>query len=257
MTRNLSDIGYETYLLEYHPGTYGDFVSGLISYSIENFVDTYDFTMNDRYWTQDVGVDLIRNRYELSLRGNGYEFVENFSEHLLAHKIWILESSLLHERKYGNKILFNCHPCLVDDSYRTIKNNFTTTSTKFLLLEDNFDIMLKSTLNEYYTNSESKEGINNDIILSRFENRLISLRNAKRSIPKSKVLYIKDIDYITPDDISVYGNVNEKKFNEYFNEYKELKLNNLNDMYKKSVIEIQNNHGKLWYNLSKAYKNVR
>ena len=65
--------------------------------------------MNDRYWTQDVGVDLIRNRYELSLRGNGYEFVENFSEHLLAHKIWILESSLLYERKYGNKILFNCH----------------------------------------------------------------------------------------------------------------------------------------------------
>ena len=100
-------------------------------------------------------------------------------------------------------------PCLVDDSYRTIKNNFTTTSTKFLLLEDDFDIMLKSTLNEYYTNSESK-GINNDIILSRFENRLLSLRNAKHSIPKSKVLYIKDIDYITPDDISIYGNVNEK-----------------------------------------------
>ena len=69
MTCNLSDIGYETHLLEYYPGTYGDFVSGLITYSIEEFVDTYELdNKRDRYWTYAGEASLLRNRYELSKR---------------------------------------------------------------------------------------------------------------------------------------------------------------------------------------------
>ena len=54
---------YQTYLLEYFPGSFGDFLAGLISYSIEEYYDCHSSeNMNKRYW----------NRYD-NITGPGTE----------------------------------------------------------------------------------------------------------------------------------------------------------------------------------------
>lgn len=257
MTRNLSDIGYETHLLEYYPGTYGDFVSGLITYSIEEFVDTYELdNKRDRYWTYAGEASLLRNRYELSLRGNGYEFVETFSEHLLAHNLWIMYPKLVWHPQPNTKILFNCHPSIIDKKFRTTTNSFTNTKTKFLLLEDNFDIMLKSTINEYYSSIDDKSDLNKDVFFERFRDRLIVLRNAKNNISDDNILYVRDIDDISPEHISSYGNVNEELFYEYKNEYVSKKLNKLNHIFNEQQ-QIVKSKKDLYKKLLDVYKNVK
>ena len=147
----------ETHLLEYYAGTYGDYVAGIISYSIEDFYDNYShMSDSDRYWEVDNAL-VRRNRYALGLRGNGYEHVESYTDFMLSHKIW-LEFQPHYNKMQPKKVLFNTHPRLIlgteysnPNIYRTITNSFKSTKTKFISIPLDFDAIFKVACNEYYT----------------------------------------------------------------------------------------------------------
>ena len=55
----------ETPLLEYYAGTYGDYVCGIISYSIDGYYDDYVYLEDEgRYWKVEHSL-VNRNRYSL------------------------------------------------------------------------------------------------------------------------------------------------------------------------------------------------
>ena len=77
-------LPYTTHLLEYNPGFFGDFVCGSITYSIDNYFDPNK--NQERYWSQSDN-HVPRNRYNMSLRGNGYEHIPLYNEIVLAHDV--------------------------------------------------------------------------------------------------------------------------------------------------------------------------
>lgn len=224
------ELKQDSYLIEYLPGTYGDFVSGIISYSIEEFYEHYSETgldWNDRYWNEHNSI-LQRNRYPLSLRGSGYEHVENFTEFMLAHHLYTCIPKSLDTKK--TKILFNCHPRLGDGEFRVLDNKLYKTEFKFLLPKITFDIVFQCAVNDYLSGFDHlKDDKNNSKLelYQRFKYKLFKLEQAKKRIPEKNILHIEDIRDITPEHISFYGLVNEKKFKNYKDDYLQRKIDML------------------------------
>lgn len=218
----IRELPQQTYLLEYLPGTYGDFISGLISYSIEEFYDHVGdngLDWNDRYWHEQ-DAKLARNRYPLSLRGGGYEHVENFTEFLLSHHCYTDLPSALKTDK--TKMLFNTHPRIYDGAFRTIENKFEKTKCKFIIPDMSFDGACSIATNDYLSGFDhiiDKE--NNSIreLFQRFISKLQRLDEAIENIPETQLLRITKPEDITPDIISSYGTVNAEKFDEYKLDY--------------------------------------
>ena len=240
----------ETHLLEYYAGTYGDYVAGIISYSIEDFYDNYKFEPDGhRYWEADSAL-VRRNRYALSLRGGGYEHVEKYSDFMLSEKIWGDFQPHYDEMK-PKKVLFNTHPRLVlgtdytkAEIYRTITNRFEHTKTKFLTVPLEFDAIFKVSCNEYYTSRIHT--IDTDDSLKSFFGIFCSnvdkQKGALKCIPKEKQLVINDIDKLSAKDIISYGDVNREKFEEYKSNYNTEKMDLLNWYTKRLYEKTKNKH---------------
>ena len=226
----------ETHLLEYYAGTYGDYVAGIISYAIEDFYDNYSHMPDsDRYWEVDNSL-VRRNRYALGLRGNGYEHVENYTDFMLAHKIW-LEFQPHFSKSSPNKILFNTHPRLVlgtkydnPEIYRTITNNLKNTKTKFISIPLDFDAIFKVACNEYYTSRMHKLDTDTDLtaFFGIFNSQVDKQKGALKCIPKEQLFVIEDIDKLSAKDLVSYGDVNREKFEEYKSNYNTEKMDLLN-----------------------------
>jgi len=233
-----SELDFDSHMIEYFPGTYGDFVCAIISYSIDEFFDPVDpaWTRENAYWRSSENTIMLRNKYPLSCRGNGYEHVEKYTELMLGHKIFLDYPDLLIKNHNYKKIMFNTHMRLNNNNAteldsRTLNNNFTKTRVKALTIDMDFDSILMSVCNEYFTSTERSIS-NPDIkkIGVMFSNRVKTLKWTERHIPEEKKLKIGNILEFNPSVIQQYGNVNEQKFNEYFKEYSEKKLELLQNL---------------------------
>jgi|SaaInl0LU_22_DNA_1037365.scaffolds.fasta_scaffold14331_4 hypothetical protein len=218
---------YDTHLLEYMPGTYGDYICGIISHAVDEFIDPTESVFGDqkKYWNANSSI-VSRNKYPLSLRGGGYEHVENYTELMLAHHVFIHYDTILNDTDYlGKSIMFNTHTYMPDSTkYRTISNKFTHTKSKCLTLDDNFDTMFMSACNEYFTSHSSYININWDVFCEMFVNRVVQIRTINNIIPKDKLFNIGDITKFNEDTISCYGTVDSEKFEAYAKEYNDRKF---------------------------------
>jgi|GEM_PF-1937192 hypothetical protein len=228
-------LNQQTHLLEYFAGTYGDYLSGIISYSVKGYYDNYaTMDEHDRYWETDKAI-VRRNRYALGLRGNGYEHVENYTDYMLSHKIW-LDFQPHFDSLSPTKVLFNTHPRLILDSpydnpeiYRTITNKFNSTHTKFLSISLDFNSMFKVACNEYYTSRMHEE--DDDALRAFygvFKAQVDKQKGALICIPKDKLFVVNDIDNLSPKDISIYGDVDRERFIHYQDLYNLHKMDLLN-----------------------------
>ena len=225
----------ETHLLEYYAGTYGDYVCGIISYSIDGYYDDYvDLEDDRRYWKVEHSL-VKRNRYSLGLRGNGYEHVENYTDFMLAHKIW-LEFQPHFDNVSPTKVLFNTHPRLYNSDYndpliyRTITNKFKNTKTKIISIPLEFDAIFKVACNEYYTSRMHKIDTKTDLkaFYGIFKAHVDKQKGILNLIPKEQRFVISDIDKLSPKDIVSYGDVNREKFEYYQKLYNDKKMDILN-----------------------------
>ena len=240
-----SQLEQETHLLEYYAGTYGDYVSGIISYSIEDFYDNYAYMPDgDRYWEANNSL-VRRNRYALSLRGGGYEHVENYTDFMLSHKIW-LEFQPHYDKMQPKKVLFNTHPTFGHGDnptiYRTITNKFKNTKTKFLAIPLEFDAIFKVACNEYYTSRIHDSDTDLETFFGVFSSQVSKQKGALECIPKEKLFVIEDIDKLSAKDIVLYGDVNREKFEEYKSNYNIEKMDLLNWYTKKLYKETKTNN---------------
>tara|TARA_B100001057_G_scaffold456251_1_gene503481 strand:- start:344 stop:1138 length:795 start_codon:yes stop_codon:yes gene_type:complete len=220
----------KTYLLEYFAGTYGDYISGLISYSVKGFYDDYDLKDQWRYWSVDYAL-VKRNRYSLSLRGGGYEYVEKYNEFMLSRMIEEFRPHF--DEKNPIKVLFNTHPKLIHDSkdseenYRTLVNDFTKTETIFLSVPLEFETIFKVACNEYYT---SKMHTKNDMeeFVELFKLHADKQAFAQKIIPANKCFMLHDVDKIEPKDLVQFGDVDRERFLYYQDMYNIEKMELLN-----------------------------
>ena len=240
----------ETHLLEYYAGTYGDYVAGIISYSIEDFYDNYShMSDSDRYWEVDNAL-VRRNRYALGLRGNGYEHVESYTDFMLSHKIW-LEFQPHYDKMQPKKVLFNTHPRLIlgtkydnPEIYRTITNSFKSTKTKFISIPLDFDAIFKVACNEYYTSRIHKLDTDTDLkaFFGIFNSQVDKQKGALKCIPKEQLFVIEDIDKLSAKDLVCYGDVDREKFEEYKSNYNTEKMDLLNWYTKRLYQKTKANH---------------
>lgn len=233
-------------MIEYFPGTFGDFICSSICYSINDFFDPMsgEYTDQDRWWVANNHATMKRNKYPLSCRGGGYEHVEKYTELMLEHMIF-LDYPKFNDIVKDTKIMFNTHmklnnsdSILIEDS-RTLTNSFSSTDIKFLTLETSFDNILMCTCNEYYTSlgdSMSKTNWETFFKMFAFLVKCSKWRDANVEIEKR--LTINNILDVKPEDISYYGMVNEEKFFKYYNEFKNVKLDLLHVISNKRKREI-------------------
>lgn len=256
-----SELDCETHMIEYLPGTYGDFVCAIISYSVDDFFDPCNpnWTEESKYWRVRENTPLLRNKYPLSCRGSGYEHVENYTELMISHKMVLDYPDFFKVKHNYKKVMFNTHPRMMSNyntNSRTVHNKFTKTNVKVLTIDTDFDNILMASCNEYYTSTT------NDIndtdfnhILNKFRHTIKTQLWFKNNIHKEKILHIGDIMKFTSDKISCYGNVNEDRFDEYFKEYysKKLKLlNRLTRQCKRTILETEH----LKHKFESEYNNV-
>jgi len=227
----INELSQETYLLEYFAGTYGDYISGLISYSVKGFYDDYELKDQWRYWSVDYAL-VKRNRYSLSLRGGGYEFVEKYNELMLSRMIEDFRPHF--DEMKPTKVLFNTHPRLVHNSqpdskehYRTLVNDFTKTKTIFLAVPLEFESIFKVACNEYYTSKMHTEN-NMEEFLQLFKLHADKQALAIKIIPDEKRFMLHDVDDISPKDIVQFGDVNRERFLYYQDMYNIQKMDLLN-----------------------------
>lgn len=220
----------KTYMLEYLPGTYGDFICGLISYSIDEFYDHHDevgLDWKERYWKVEAA-ELQRNRYVMSLRGSGYEHVEYYTDFMLSHHVFLRFPNVYKSEK--TKIMFNTHHSVVDFSFRTTKNKLTDTDCKFIVPKMSFYNIFQCVANEYFSSfapTIDKENGNWVELFERFIHKLTLLDRIEEEIPSEKKFRIDNIRDISPEDIEYYGKVDVKKFEEYKQDYCNRKLDML------------------------------
>lgn len=250
-------LDFETHMLEYFPGTYGDSISGIVSYSVDGFYDPDcdDYAFDDSksrpgdYWNANDAI-VKRNRYLLSCRGNGYEHVETYTEVMLGHKVFLdfpilLSDELKQLGRHPTKLMFNTHmkyeyaPVLFKEQCRTLHNNFTHTQTLHLTMPMDYDILFLSACNEYYTSQSHRlDDTNWKVLYQIFRNRIRNFHWVNKHVPEDNLLNIGNIINL---DISVaerYGTVNEEKFNAYTKQYSEEKLILLQHIARKRMKEI-------------------
>ena len=225
-------ISQNKHLLEYIPGTYGDIVSNLIACTVDGFFNPN--IDNDEYWNHNNSL-ISRNKYILSLRGNGYEHIEHYTDLVMDHFIDCLGEKYqqpLESDKFTD-VLFNTHPKLlmarhhkIKSITRTLSSTANLISNRYLTLETNFDTILMSAANVYLTTYDTHPTTvkDNQKFYMYFYNTLKYNTWAKKSLPADNLLNIDCISKITPEHISVYGNVNENKFEEMLDSYKKEKL---------------------------------
>lgn len=238
----------ETHLLEYYAGTYGDYVCGIISYSIDGYYDDYVYSEDERrYWKVEHSL-VKRNRYSLGLRGNGYEHVENYTDFMLAHKIW-LEFQPHYDTMKPKKVLFNTHPRIgfADDNpiiYRTITNKFKNTKTKIISIPLEFDAIFKVACNEYYTSRIHNLDTDTDLkaFFDIFNSQVDKQKGIIKCIPEEQRFVISDIDKLSPKDIISYGDVNRERFEYYQKLYNDKKMDVLNWHTKRLYEKTKANH---------------
>lgn len=248
---------YDTYVIEYFPGTYGDFISSLITYSIGDFY--YPEKELNEYITVNKAV-LYNKSFFLQLRGAGYDFVENFTEFMLAQTVFSQQPEILNNPdNYGKKLLFNTHNRLAPKLYgkehiRTYYNQFDKTQIKYLMLDMSFDSIFLSACNEYYTCVSHKPSETEwDMLFACFYLRVQNMKFVSDLLPSEKLLNVNDINNLDIDCFSYYGSINEQRFDEYYNTYKDNKLNFLNRLVYKRLSEIKE-HDTLYNKFKTAYE---
>ena len=256
-----NELDCETHMIEYLPGTYGDFVCAIISYSVDDFFDPCDpnWTEENRYWRVRENTPVSRNKYPLSCRGSGYEHVEKYTELMISHKMFLDYPDFFKKNHNYKKVMFNTHPRMLNDlgtHSRTVHNAFTNTQIKVLTIDTDFDSILMASCNEYYT-STTDSIVDTDFnhILHKFKHTLQNQLWFKNNIPEEHILDIGDIMKLTSDKISCYGNVNQDRFNEYFKEYYSAKLKllyRLTKQCKRDILETEN----LKHKFESEYNNV-
>lgn len=225
-------IPQKAYLLEYLPGTYGDYIAGIISYSIDEFYDHHGdvgLPWEERYWVAN-GATIARNRYPLSLRGAGYEHVEHYTDLMLSHHVHLMFPDIFESEK--TKAIFNCHPRLRDQAFRTleINTNLLDAETKFLYIDPTFDNIFQCSVNEYFTGIDhitDRKNNNKQELFFGFLNKLKIHDRAKEEIPDNQLLKIGNLRDLSPEHIECYGEVNAEKFEEYKDYYCKQKLDML------------------------------
>lgn len=233
----------KTHQLEYISGTYGDFVCGIISYAIDGFYDhtsAVGLDWRTRYWN-DSDSALERNRYVMSLRGSGYEHVENYTDYMLSHHVFLRFQNVFEDE--STDILFNTHPTVLPhlklhERLRTLNNGYTDTDCKFLMIDMSFESVFQSACNEYLSSFahtvDEKTGTKKELF-ERFFNRLIMFDTVNEYIPKEQIFDIGNPRTMRPETLEPYGKVtDEHKFNYYHSDYCHRKLDMLE--YKSKVI---------------------
>lgn len=256
------ELPYETHILEYLPGTYGDFVCAIISYSTDGFFDPGNerWTRNEKYWKVNETA-MLRNRYPLSCRGGGYEHVERYTEYMLSHRMYLDYPSFFTKEHAYKKILFNTHFKLSREfsefNCRTLFNDFTKTKSKALTIATDFDSIFMAANNEYYTSvgDDSSDKVDWKHLLEKLQNILKYTIWMNKNIPSENRLVVKDILKFNPNDISSYGNIDIKKFNEYFDEYYKKKLSILSAVTRRNL-RIMKNNKELCDMFEKGYQDV-
>lgn len=228
------ELDYNTHMLEYMPGTYGDFVCSIISYSIEDFFDPCDpfYTDEEEYWKISDKTVMLRKKYPLSCRGGGYEHIEKYTELMLGHKIFLDYPALLtNDVKVADNIMFNTHMKLENtgsfnsEYCRTLTNSFYKTKIKCLTIDTSFDSILMSACNEHYTSSEEAiKKPNWKRLYGKFSHRLGAIKWIEENVPEEKIFPLGNIVDFNPEVISCYGKVDEEKFNHHLDAYKEQKV---------------------------------
>ena len=238
-------LPYTTHLLEYNPGFFGDFVCGSITYSIDNYFDPNK--NQERYWSQSDN-HVPRNRYNMSLHGNGYEHIPLYNEIVLAHDVYMNYYELVDENDtnyYGDTLLFNTHPRLCEDmdveNCRTLTNSLDKMNTKILVIADDFDTVFFSACNVTLSShiGGNIEELAVGRLLREFRNSVKYLKFAKEFVPENKTLDIGDIHEYNVDTISCYGSVNKDKFDEYYNSFVSTKLNMLDHIVKRVKLKLK------------------
>lgn len=231
---------YQTYLLEYLPGSFGDFLSGLISHSIEEYYDSHE-NIAERYWhrydtivSPDVQKpDLVlKYGYTLSLKGEGWEHVPKYNDFILSHFCHNNHGEVFHN-KDATKILFNCHPKassseLGTKDFRSQHNDFKITKTFLVHPGKSFDILWLNTLNVYCTSPAyvwDKDNNNYNNLISRWK-YMCEVRKLIDDLG-FETIDMGKISEITSDIIKPFGQVNEEKFQEMKDTFIEIKFNKL------------------------------
>ena len=231
---------YQSYLLEYFPGSFGDFVSGLISYSIEEFYDTqWSLQMRQRYWNRYDKIlspdaekpDLIlKYEYLLSLKGDGWEHVEKYNDYMLSNFCHHKNRAVFHNKE-ATKILFNCHPRTSKSGssikdFRSQHNDFETTKTFLIHPGKTFEHLLLNSLNFYCTSpafvwDKENDNYNNFISVWKF---MVNSRKIVDDFNFENIIDIRNVADISPDIIKPFGKVRANKFKEMVDAFKEIKF---------------------------------
>ena len=238
------------HILEYFPGHFGDYISSIISHSVKLFYSDDEY---DSLWKPINYNDAIyRKKYARTLRGNGWEFVENYGDYHIDRFVHT-EFRSLYEQK-PMRYLFNLHPLLTecevlnDNDFRlklrTLTNKFNNVQIRYLYVEN----LLDTVVNEYYTGPGSLWDSKNKNI----ENLKSIVRNHKiikhytkilKKELEDKIITVPTIFSLTPEHIMCYGSVDVEKFSTFSKEFEVKKLENLR--YKKyNLIDFlkNNNH---------------
>ena len=242
------ELDYNTYMLEYMPGTYGDFVCSVVSYSIDDFFDPCDpmYTEEEEYWKISDSTVMMRKKYPLSCRGSGYEHIERYTELMLGHKVFLDYPALLtNDKKVANNIMFNTHMKLENtgmfnkEHCRTLTNSFYKTKIKCLTIDTSFDSILMSACNEHYTSTEEEILKPNwKRLFGKFSYRLRAMKWIEENVPVEDTLQIGNILNFNPEIVSCYGKVDEEKFNKHLEEYMNQKVHFLHFLSRRRSKEI-------------------
>ena len=235
---------YQTYLLEYFPGSFGDFLAGLISYSIEEYYDCHSSeNMNKRYWNRYDNItgpgtekpDLVlKYGYILSLKGEGWEHVPKYNDFILSHFCHHKHRGVFYD-KNSTKLLFNCHPMISDTKleikhFRSQYHDFKITKTFLVHPGKSFDILWLHTLNFYCTSPGyvwDKQNGDYSNLISTWK-YMCDVRKLVEDY-KFNTINIGNISEITPDIIKPFGRVQTTKFKEMKDAFINIKFNKLEE----------------------------
>ena len=233
---------YQTYLLEYFPGSFGDFLSGLISYSIDEYYDCHSFeNMDKRYWNRYDTItgegsekpDLVlKYGYILSLKGDGWAHVPKYNDYILSHFCHHKHRGVFYD-KTSTKLLFNCHPMITGTKletkhFRSQYHDFKITKTFLVHPGKSFDALWLNTLNFYCTSPGyvwDQENGNYANLISTWS-YMCGVRKMLDDF-EFDMIDIGKISEISPDIIKPFGKVRATKFKEMKDAFIEIKFNKL------------------------------
>lgn len=215
------------HLVEYQPGTYGDFISNVVAYSVDGFYYNCDETFfHDAVYQATVP----KINYEVSFRGGGYEFLPKLTDFIVDKCVGRMGIDTSDDMLFNMHPRWNEEPMSIADTFRTLTHTMTNCTAKFLTLDCEFDTILLAASNLFfvdnpdYSNSLKK----NPLEIRRKFDYIARIQSwANTHLANDQKLNIGCITALEPEMLSVYGNVDTDKFNELYNLYNERKMEQL------------------------------